>query len=258
VNESPAQLRLAALLGLASVIATALLFPYALALQPDALALAQAATGWPAWAIVAVQAAQGGVLCLLLAWAGLNLGAPLGLGAPWLAAWLYNRPRPPAAAWWQAAALGVASALLVLGAIALFGPPLPSTAPTPAVSVAFALKGLLASPYGAIVEEIMLRVFVMGVVAWLLSRLSRGQPRAWVMLVALVVAALVFGAGHLPAAAQLAPLTGELVLRVIAYNTLAGLVFGWLYWKRGLEHAMLAHLCADLVLHVAAPLAGGA
>lgn len=104
----------------------------------------------------------------------------------------------------------------------------------------------------------MLRVFVMGVVAWLLSRLSRGQPRAWVMLAALVVAALVFGAGHLPAAAQLAPLTGELVLRVIAYNMLAGLVFGWLYWKRGLEHAMLAHLCADLVLHVAAPLAGGA
>ena len=66
--------------------------------------------------------------------------------------------------------------------------------------------------------------------------------------------ALVFGAGHLPMAAKLVPLTAGVVARVVAYNALAGLVFGWLYWKRGLEHAMLAHFSADLVLHVAAPL----
>jgi len=34
-------------------------------------------------------------------------------------------------------------------------------------------------------------------------------------------------------------------------------VFGGLFWKYGLEHAMLAHFCADLMLHVALPLAGG-
>jgi membrane protease YdiL (CAAX protease family) len=36
----------------------------------------------------------------------------------------------------------------------------------------------------------------------------------------------------------------------------AGIVFGWLYWRRGLEMAMLGHFCADLVLHVATPLIG--
>jgi membrane protease YdiL (CAAX protease family) len=33
-------------------------------------------------------------------------------------------------------------------------------------------------------------------------------------------------------------------------NGLAGLAFGYLYWTRGLESAMLAHFTADLVLHV--------
>jgi hypothetical protein len=34
-------------------------------------------------------------------------------------------------------------------------------------------------------------------------------------------------------------------------------VFGWLYWRRGLEAAIVAHFAADLVLHVAAPLLPG-
>ena len=27
-------------------------------------------------------------------------------------------------------------------------------------------------------------------------------------------------------------------------------VFGWLYWKRGLEAAMISHFSADIVTHV--------
>jgi len=38
---------------------------------------------------------------------------------------------------------------------------------------------------------------------------------------------------------------------------LAGTVFGALYWKLGLEHAMVAHFCADLLLHVAMPALSG-
>jgi membrane protease YdiL (CAAX protease family) len=33
-----------------------------------------------------------------------------------------------------------------------------------------------------------------------------------------------------------------------------GLVFGWLYWRRGLVAAMLAHFGLDLVLKVFIPL----
>jgi hypothetical protein len=38
---------------------------------------------------------------------------------------------------------------------------------------------------------------------------------------------------------------------------LAGTVFGALFWKLGLEHAMVAHFCADLMLHAALPALSG-
>ena len=253
MTTSVSQLRIAIALGIAAAIATALLFPYVLALEPGALALASATMRLPAWGVVVAQSLGNGVVCFLLAWAGLKLGAPLGLGAPWLGARFYGRAKPVSSAWSRAALLGAAAALVVLGAIALFGAPIEDSSPKPA-SLGFALKGLLASPYGAVVEEIELRVFVMGLFAWLLSRLAGKQAKPWLMLAAIALAALAFGAGHLSMAAQLVPLTFGVVARVVAYNAFAGFVFGWLYWKRGFEHAMLAHFCADLVLHVAAPL----
>lgn len=248
------QLRIAIVLGIAATIATMLLFPYVLALKPGSMELASAAMRMPPWAVVVAQSLGNGIVCFLLAWAGLKLGASLGLGAPWLGAMLYGRARPTSSAWPQAALLGIVTGLLVIGAIFLFGAPIADPSPKPHASPGFALKGLLASPYGAIAEEVELRVFVMGLFAWLLSRLAGKQAKPWLMIAAIVLAALVFGIGHLPMAAKLVPLTVGVVARVVAYNALAGLVFGRLYWKRGLEHAMLAHFCADLVLHVAAPL----
>ena len=251
MNHSPPQLRVALLLGLAAALATAALFPYVLALKPGALAMASASLHLPPAAFVALQSLQSGVLCFLLAWAGLKLGAPLGLGAPWLAAWLYGRPRQQTSNWLLAAVLGVLGAGVILGAVALFGAPLGESGITQGPA---AWKGFLASSYGAVVEEIELRVFVMGAAAWLLARATGGRPRAWLMVAAITIAAVLFGVGHLPTAAQLGPLTLAIVARVIVYNALLGLAFGWLYWKRGLEHAMLAHLCADLLIHVVAPL----
>jgi len=55
-------------------------------------------------------------------------------------------------------------------------------------------------------------------------------------------------------AAQLTPLTPFLVTTVILLNAVAALGFGYLYWKRGLESAMLAHFSADIVLHVVGPM----
>lgn len=256
MTSSLPQLRIALLLGLASALATLALFPYVLVLQPGALAMASLASGLPEWGIVAAQSLQGGIVAFLLAWAGLKLGASLGLGAPWLAARLYGRARPAISHWRLAALLGSLAGSAILAAIALFGAPIAADPQQAPPSLAFAAKGLLASPYGAIVEEVGLRVFAMGLLAWLLSRFCAGQPRAWVMIAALLIAALLFGIGHLPMAAQLAPLTAALVARVVAYNALGGVFFGWIYWKHGLEHAMLAHFCADLVLHVIAPLGG--
>lgn len=106
--------------------------------------------------------------------------------------------------------------------------------------------------YGGLAEEVMLRWGVMSLIAWALWRLLQRspaeatQPSDRVMWTAIVLSALVFGLAHLPAVAQVAPLSPALVGRTIALNALGGVVYGWLFWRRGLESAMLAHASTHL------------
>ena len=61
-----------------------------------------------------------------------------------------------------------------------------------------------------------------------------------------IVTAVLFGLGHLPATAAIAPLSVALVVRAIVLNGTAGLVFGALYRRYGLEWAMTSHLASIL------------
>lgn len=55
--------------------------------------------------------------------------------------------------------------------------------------------------------------------------------------------------GHLPVARVLSPtLTAPLVAYVIIANALFGVVAGYLYWRRGLESAVIAHMLAHVVM----------
>ncbi len=108
-------------------------------------------------------------------------------------------------------------------------------------------KGFLASFYGGICEEILLRLFLMTTLAWLLLKIWQSE---WSIWLAIIVTAIVFGLGHLPLTATLITLTPVVVTRALVLNGIAGIVFGWLYWKKGLETAMVAHFSTDIVLHV--------
>lgn len=62
------------------------------------------------------------------------------------------------------------------------------------------------------------------------------------MWTAIVVSALLFGAGHLPVAAGLyGGLTLPVVARIVSLNSVLGIGFGWLFWRYSLEAAMLSH-----------------
>lgn len=98
--------------------------------------------------------------------------------------------------------------------------------------------------YGGITEELLLRWGVMTLLAWLGWRLvqrGRGAPHPALIWTAIVLAALLFGLGHLPAMASLVALTPLIIFRTVLLNALGGLIFGWLYWRRSLEVAMVAH-----------------
>lgn len=118
------------------------------------------------------------------------------------------------------------------------------------------MNGLLASFYGGIVEELQLRLFLMTLLLWLVARVRGRMPGNTTFWLAILLAALLFGVGHLPAAAHIWGLDTIVVLRTLALNAVVGIACGWLYWRRGLEMAMLAHFSADLVLHVLMPLLG--
>lgn len=115
-----------------------------------------------------------------------------------------------------------------------------------------AWMGLLASFYGAINEEVLLRLFLFTLVYFLLRKIFRfeSQNRLPFLWLANVTAAIVFGLGHLPAAFSIAAPSSFEVFRVLLLNGVAGIAFGWLYWSRGLYAAMTAHFAADVVLHV--------
>jgi membrane protease YdiL (CAAX protease family) len=120
-----------------------------------------------------------------------------------------------------------------------------------------AWQGFLASFYGGINEEIMLRLFLMTLIVWVFYKIKKtkdGKPTKISMWLAIILAAVIFGAGHLPALMSITTITPLLIIRTIALNALGGIIFGWLYWKKGLESAMISHFSADIVLHVIVPL----
>ena len=103
---------------------------------------------------------------------------------------------------------------------------------------------LAAVLYGGVIEEVMLRLFMMSLIAFILHKLfgKKGeQPASGILIAANVIAALLFAAGHLPATAVLMGITPMILARCFLLNGGFGLLFGWLYRKYGLRYAMLAH-----------------
>lgn len=104
---------------------------------------------------------------------------------------------------------------------------------------------LLASvTYGAVIEEVLLRLFLMSLIAFLLYKLSGkkdGKPGTAVFVLANIIAALLFAAGHLPVTFTLLGDSPLIIFRCFLLNGGLGLLFGYLYRKHGLRYAMIAH-----------------
>ncbi len=110
--------------------------------------------------------------------------------------------------------------------------------------------GALASFYGGINEEVFSRLFLLTLILFLLGKLfKREKYRTPLIWTAILVAAVAFSAGHLIISSKMGEFSGLEVLRILAMNTFAGAVFGWLYCYRGFWAAALAHFCTDLVIH---------
>lgn len=248
------------ILWIACMLSTFLLLPYVLEMLPATIDLS--AIGLPIPVILLLQTVQIAIFFAVLIFFGLLLAGRIGLGAPILDA--ATRGEPVAdkvrAILPLSIILGVVFTLVILGLeFFYFEPALMNELGDNAAALNLrtgqpaAWKGLLASFYGGIAEEIQLRLFLMSLLVWLgrfISKTPEGKPTSAVFWVANILAAALFGLGHLPTLALSVPITSMVVARTVVLNGVLGIVLGWLYWKRGLESAIIAHFSADIVLHV--------
>ena len=206
------------------------------------------------------------LIYILMATIGLYAAARIGLGLPFLEGWLQKQPvrdRFPGIAR-QSILSGVVAALVIIAlATLVFGPFLQAELSATGIVIPEERRppgwqGFLASFYRGITEEVQMRLFVMSLLAafgGLFFKNKEGRPKLGVLWVANILAAVVFGLGHLPSGAAMGiPLTPLFVTRTVFLNAIGGVVFGWLYMKNGLESAMIAHFSGDIVAHVLWPI----
>lgn len=225
----------------------------ALPLIPVTVVLGKAGVGVPTiswqYATVTVLAAALVVFSAAI-YVGLRTGRRFGLGAPLVEAWLAGEPVTDAgkrlatgAATGSALGLiGIVVAAAMVGGSAAPAMPMDDVAPL-WVGVAHALSV-------GVGEELLFRLGLMSVLVAFVRWIMPGDvdnPSGSVMWTALSLTAVIFTAVHgAPGGAEDATLLVAEPMQML--RLVGGGLFGWLFWKHGLEAAMAAHFTYDVVL----------
>ena len=233
--------------------------PYTLTLQSNILQNLPV----PLYLLLTTQFIQSLIISVIAIFAGLYFAKKVGFGLPILEGWLEGKPVKDyfISILPISIGLGIIAGVLILGLDYLFSFAGAAINVSTSQLIPPAWQGFLASFYGGINEEILLRLFLMTLFVWIFFKIKKtetGKPTKAGIWLAIILAAIVFGIGHLPTVAAITALTPILVAQTIILNSIGGIIFGWLYWKKGLESAMISHFSADIVLHVIPALLIGA
>lgn len=200
---------------------------------------------------------QPAVLLALAVFGGVMLAQRVGLSSPFAEALVTREPAWPRlkAQLLPAVVGGVigSAAILVLGAISK------SMLTADVIQRLHEFGKLLPLPtrllYGGLTEELLLRWGLMTFLVWVVWRLfqrRQTKPTTATFVVAILLSSLVFAIAHLPIAFMLVgERTFSIIFFVVLANSAFGLVAGYLYWRYGLESAMIAHMLVHVVLVVA-------
>lgn len=206
--------------------------------------------------LVLIGAVQNLALIALMVGVGLKLGSKIGLGPKLIQAWLAGSLKGSDV--WptikSSLLVGLGVGAVLLPAILLLASRFPTLPFVSAAKIAL-WKRFLICFYGGVYEEILARLFLLSLFAWLFNRSWRkpGAPGAVAFWIANVLAAVLFGLGHLPSVSLVMPITPLVVFAALLLNGVAAVAFGWLYRKYNLEAAMVAHFTADFILYVVGP-----
>ncbi len=102
--------------------------------------------------------------------------------------------------------------------------------------------------YGGLTEELLLRFGFMTLVVWIVFKITKnlGDSTYWI---GIILASILFAVGHFPVVfSAVENPTITLLTYILVGNSVAGLFFGWLYWKKGLEAAFIGHIFAHVAM----------
>jgi hypothetical protein len=236
---------------ISSIVSVICVFPYILTLQGDLLR--QLNISIPV--LFMAQLVQTTILFSITIFFGLLFAKTIGFKFPLIDALLTKTDYKKVLR--SIAPLSIVSGILV--ALAIYGLDFLFSMQGSALSThqnyAPVWQTLFAALYGGIVEEVLMRLFLMSLFVWIAMKLlRRTTPSNASIAIAIVLAAILFGLGHLPITAALTTITPLIVVRAIVLNGIGGIVFGWLFWKKGLESAILAHFTTDIFLLTLLPI----
>lgn len=203
----------------------------------------------PLWVILLIQLVQSGVIVAISVWIGIALSPKVNLHSPCFAAIVnkskfVERLRPQIK---PGCIAGFIVGVFLIGIN--YVTPSELIANAPLVNPLYRVFAEVF--YGGITEEILIRWGLMTLILWLLWRFIQGNqkpPSLLLIWISIIISSLLFALGHIPAAhALVGHLTADIVAYIMIGNTLAGIVFGFLYKQYGLETAMIAHASAHLI-----------
>jgi hypothetical protein len=228
-----------------SLISIICIFPYILTIQGDLLKQ----IGQPMWVIFITQFVQSGILFSIAIFFGLFFTKKIGFQLPLINAILekgdYRKVIKDILG--TSFLWGVLTAVIIYILDTLFT--LGGTVISTHQNYAPVWQKLLAALYGGTTEEILLRLFLMTFFIWLSMKIFKHTELTKISIViSIFLAAIIFGLGHLPLTASLTALTPLIIIRAIVLNGIGGIIFGWLFWKKGFESAMIAHFTTDIFL----------
>lgn len=235
------------LLGMLGVLCVIPVIPQLLASQKQTIPISM-----PLMQLIA--ALQSGILILIAVLMGTFFAQRVQLGAPVIQAFIAKQPML------EKLTPQILPALLggILGGLAIVLLTNQFTASLPAEFLKAA--GGLSIPwyarifYGGISEELLIRWGLMSFLVWASYRLFQKNTKKIHnshYIIAIILSAFIFGAGHLPAVYALSPVINTpLIAYILIGNASFGLIAGTLYWKYGLECAILAHMLAHATMLV--------
>jgi membrane protease YdiL (CAAX protease family) len=100
-----------------------------------------------------------------------------------------------------------------------------------------------------IIEEIHFRLFLMTAIVWIIAKLTRspaGKLGAGGWWTAIAIQALAFGAVHAATGEGTLWWEPRTIQMLLEPRSVAGIVLGYVYWRRGIEASITTHIVADL------------